>query len=513
MSLTPEQLIPLLTKEAFRSRKLIVAIFSVIALLTLVVAVMWPSRYSVSTTILVDERNIIQPLMQGAAVPTETADRSRLAREVIFGRKMMTQVLRETGLLNDARTPAEQDQLIQGLISKTAIANEGKNLIRIEYRDADPDRAYRTASKMSQLFIEEAMQAKASESQAAFDFIDKQAQEYHEKLSQAEERLKEFRSENLDATPGSEADVSARLNALNTRVEQATQDLRETEIKKQSLEKQVSGEVESTAAVTRESQYRARLAELQGQLESLRMSYHDTYPDVVRVRHQITDLNEAIVAEQQRREAARASGRAAVIDDSVINNPVYQQLKRDLSQTQITIDTLRARISESKRQMAVELDRGKRVHGGEATLAELTRDYQVNREIYQDLLRRRENARVSMNLDRDKQGLSFRIQEPAAMPTQPTGMRSGHILISGFLLGIAIPIALLFFSLNLDPRIRVARQLLQQYKLPLLGVVPHLYTSGETLAVRRDVQQLVLVIGGTIAALMMFALLRLFSVI
>src|SRR5437762_76709 len=112
MSLTPEQLIPLLIKEAFRSRKLVVAIFSAIALVTLAVAILWPSRYSVSTTILVDERNIIQPLMQGAAVPTETADRSRLAREVIFGRKMMTQVLKETGLLNETRTPAEQDQLI-----------------------------------------------------------------------------------------------------------------------------------------------------------------------------------------------------------------------------------------------------------------------------------------------------------------------------------------------------------------------------------------------------------------
>src|SRR6185369_1361528 len=156
---------------------------------------------------------------------------------------------------------------------------------------------------------------------------------------------------NLDATPGSDADISSRLNALNTRIEQAMQDLKETEIKKQSLEKQLSGEVESTAAVTRESQYRARLAELQGQLETLRMNYHDTYPDVVRVRHQISDLNDAIVIEQQRRDAVRASGRVAVIDDSVINNPVYQQLKRDLSQTQITIDTLRARIAEAKRQL------------------------------------------------------------------------------------------------------------------------------------------------------------------
>jgi polysaccharide chain length determinant protein (PEP-CTERM system associated) len=512
MPLTPEQLIPLLLKEAFKFRKPLVLAFCAIALVTLVVAIKWPSRYSASTTILVEERNIIQPLMQGAAVPTETGDRGRMAREVIFGRKMMTKLLKETGRWEESRTPAEQEQIIHALIGKTAITNEGRNLIRIEYRDADPERAFITASKYAELFIDEAMHAKASESQAAFDFIEKQAQEYHEKLAQAEERLKEFRSANLDARPGSEADISARLSALHTRIEQATQELKETEIRKQSLEKQLSGEVETTAAMTRESQYRARLAELHAQLETLRLSYHDTYPDVVRVRHQIADLNEAIVVDQQRREAARASGRA-VVDDSVINNPMYQQLKRELSQTQVTMDTLQARIVESRRQLNAELDRGKRVHGGEATLAELTRDYQVNREIYQDLLRRRENARVSMNLDREKQGLTFKVQEPAAMPTQPTGMRFGHIMVGGFLMGFAIPLGLLFVGLQLDPRLRTATQLSDQHKLPLLGVVPHLYTPGATLAVKREVLHLTLVLSGTVAVLMLFGLMRLFSVV
>ena len=40
----------------------------------------------------------------------------------------------------------------------------------------------------------------------------------------------------------------------------------------------------------------------------------------------------------------------------------------------------------------------------ESALAELTRDYEVNRDIYQDMLRRRENARVSMELDRERRG-------------------------------------------------------------------------------------------------------------
>ena len=48
-----------------------------------------------------------------------------------------------------------------------------------------------------------------------------------------------------------------------------------------------------------------------------------------------------------------------------------------------------------------ELDRSRRIAASESALAELTRDYEVNRDIYQDLLKRRENARVSMNLDEE----------------------------------------------------------------------------------------------------------------
>ena len=38
-------------------------------------------------------------------------------------------------------------------------------------------------------------------------------------------------------------------------------------------------------------------------------------------------------------------------------------------------------------------------------LAEVTRDYQVNNTLYQDLLRKREQALVSMNINKERQGL------------------------------------------------------------------------------------------------------------
>ena len=507
MSMHPEQMVKVLINEAFVSRRLVTGLFVGISMAMLIAGLAWPKGYVASTTIMVDERNIIQPLMQGAAVTTGIADRSRLAREIIYGRKVMNQILTDAGWLKDNISPTEQEDQINKLTKQTTVTNLGPNLIKIEYRDDEPERAFLTTKRYAEIFISESLTVKAGESQAAFEFIDKQVQEYHQKLLKSEEDLKEFRSANIDAQPGADADIGARLNSLQSRIETATQELKETEIRKQSFEKQLSGEAEVSSVLSREGQYRTRIGELQSQIDTLRLSYHDSYPDIVRLRHQIEDLNESIVAEKRRRETSRATGRVQ-LDESVINNPMYQQLKRDLSQTQVQLDTLTARIAEARRQLQRELDRGKRVHGGEATMAELTRDYQVNRDIYQDLLRRRENARVSMNIDRDNQGLTFKIQEPATLPLQPNGLRFWHFIVIGVLLGIAAPFGVLYAKIQLDPRIRLAALVTDRHKVPVLATVPHLWSPTETRTAVRDVERLALTASATVVVLALFIVLR-----
>jgi len=346
MQLPIDKLYRSLVSEAFASRRVVVALFISINLLMLVVAVIWPKGYSASAIILVEEKNIIQPLMQGAAVSTDVADRSKMVRQIVFGRKAMHQIMEDVGWTKQYPTPHDQEKLVKQLIRRTQVANIGKNFIKIEYSDVDPERSYKTAQRMAEIFIRESLEAKAEESQAAYDFIDKQTKEYKEKLQRSEEQLKDFRSANIDALPGSDVDVSARLTALQQRTEQATLELREAEVKKRSLERQLSGEAEVATVISREGQYRQRISELQGQLDHLLLSYHDTYPDVVRLRHQINDLNEAIAVEKQRRDAAKATGRIEV-DDSVLNNPLYQQLRHELSLTKTLIDTLNARIREA----------------------------------------------------------------------------------------------------------------------------------------------------------------------
>jgi polysaccharide chain length determinant protein (PEP-CTERM system associated) len=512
MSLLPEQIPRALVNESFHSRRLVVSIFVIVNAVVLTAGFLWPKGYTASTSILVDERTIIQPLMQGAAVATDALDRSRNAREVIFGRKIMDIALEHGGWLKTQPSVEERELLIEGIKKRTVISTVGKNILRIEYQDVDPMRALRVTEKFAELFMQESIAAKAAESGAAFAFIEKQTQEYQDKLASTEQELKELRSSTLDVRSGSEGEVTTRLNDLYRRIDTAMQELREAEVKGASLERQVSGEAESTAAISREGQYRARIADLQAKLDTLRLSYHDTHPDIVQVKQQIQDLTEGINAQRLRREQTKRSGKSEP-DESVVNNPVYQQLRREQSQNQASVDALTARIEELQRQLQSEVSRGKRMHSGDARLAELTRDYQINRDIYQDLLRRRENARVSMNMDSDRQGLTFKIQEPATLPLAPTGIRFSHFVLGGMLLGVLIPLGLLYARLQLDPRIRIGSAIAVAHKLPMVTVVPHMWSPADLKALRWELVLLTLVVVATVAASGALSVMRLIKVL
>src|SRR6266481_1659403 len=383
--------------------------------------------------------------MQGTAVATTVTDRAKIAREIIFSRRILNQVMETVGALTDAPSEIEQERMMEKLKKQTRVTNVGTNLVRIEYQDENPQRAYKTAQRFADLFIQESTVTQSRESAEAFEFIDGQVKEYHEKLTQAEDGLKTFRSTHVDARPGTETQIAIKISTFQAAIEKTSLELKEARIKQTSLEKQLSGEAVVATSLTREGQFVTRIADLQTQLDALRLSYHDTYPDIVRAKHQIEELRDLAEAERKKREDTKSaikSGDGYTVDETVRVTPIYQKLRTELLETKTNIETLTTRLAENQQMLRTEVDRANKMYGGEATLAELTRDYEVNRDIYHDLLKRRENARVSKNLDTNKQGLTMRIQEPAVLPVEPTGFRFLHFVLAGVVVSLLLPIGL-----------------------------------------------------------------------
>ena len=173
----------------------------------------------------------------------------------------------------------------------------------------------------------------------------------------------------------------------------------------------------------------------------------------------------------------------AQVEETV--NPLYQELSAALSKARADVATADTRISSLERLIQQQNQRMERIQENKAQYSELTRDLAVNREIYDDLLKRREKARVSMHLDIEGQGLNYRINETAQYPTQPTGPKFSNFAAAGIFLGVLAPFGLVAGLLQIDPRIRARKQLEEELGLPVLAEIPEVRTPYEKRRNRR----------------------------
>ncbi len=483
------------------------ALFALVLALMLVAGFLWPKRFEASSVIFADEQNIIKPLLEGKAAVTSidgSQDRLTIARERITSNTILEQVILNAKLLPNLNDKNEVNRLIRMLAGNISLSDAGRNHIRIAYRAGDAETAYLLASTVTSVFISDSAQSKRAESREAFTFIDNQVKTYKTQLQQAEDRLKEFKSQFTD---GSEQSVSARITSLRTTLEEQSLDLQVARARRDELRNQLSRESQFINQSYKADVYRQRLNEAQSQLDTLRLSYQDTYPDIVALKYQIEDLKRAI--------ADAESDRSAGSSDGVSTNPVYQKLRTDLTDAEVTVRTLELRRAATERLLSEEQNRSRRVAEHQAQLAELTRDYDVTRQLYEDLLERKEKARMSMALDIEGQGITYRVKEPVVFPTAPVGLRFIHFFLAAPVLGLLVPIGLLIAYVMLDPRIRFVDRLQVALPpgVPVLAVIPHVVSSLERRTSRSEWLMVVGFVAVVLSAYVIVAIVRLAGVV
>jgi hypothetical protein len=146
--------------------------------------------------------------------------------------------------------------------------------------------------------------------------------------------------------------------------------------------------------------------------------------------------------------------------------------------------------------------------GQDSTLSELVRRYEATRQVYQDLLVRRENARVTMELEAEKSGGAVRVYEPPEVPLIATGLRLMHFAMIGFVLAALVPLGLLFALVRLDPRVRSPAQLERTAGIPLLVGIPYAPSVRERARQRRRTLLAAGMIAGVFAAYAVFFVVK-----
>jgi polysaccharide chain length determinant protein (PEP-CTERM system associated) len=336
---------------------------------------------------------------------------------------------------------------------------------------------------LTSIFVESSLGNKRKDTDSAKQFIEEQIKVYERKLSDAENRLKDFKLRHF-TTSGAGKDAFAHISELNNALNQARLELREAENARDALKRQLEGEEPILLADTdapQASSASISVPEVDGRIDAVKRSldamlqrYTEQHPDVVGARRILRDLEEQKrqeIAARKRMLAATQTAGTSAKAIPVNNNPVYQQLRVALAEIEGNVASLKTRVAEyesrynrfkSSIQLMPEL---------ETELAQLNRDYDVHRTNYQTLVARRESAQISGEMDASSANAEFRLIDPPRVTPQPVAPNRLALLTMAFLGALAAGVFASFVASQIRPSFFDAHMLRDVTGMPVLGTV------------------------------------------
>jgi polysaccharide chain length determinant protein (PEP-CTERM system associated) len=446
-----------------------------------------PDQYQASARVFVDTQSVLRPLLQGLAVNVNPDAQIGLVTRTLLSRPNLEKIARLTDLDIQAKDPEALDQQLNGLQKKIGLGASGReNLYSVTYQDSNPELAKKVVQSVVTVFAENLLGDTRQDTDTAQRFLDKQIAEYEARLAEAENRVKEFKRKNI-ALMGTEGQsYFSRMQQATADLEAARLELTQAENRRNSLLQQIGGEEPTfgigpqpgvgPGKVAASLPIDARIQNLEKMLDELLIKYTEKHPDVIIIKQTMLDLKK-----QRDEELAQyaASAASAASDNNtsgfgpqgVDANPVYQQLKIALGQEEANIASLQARVATFDRRVKELQEQVNTVPQIEAELAGLNRDYEVNRKKFEDLLTRRESAKMSQQIEQTSQDVRFKIIDPPRVPLQPSGPNRPLLMSMVLGAGLAVGMALAFLISQLWPTFDTRRSLMQITNVPVFGSV------------------------------------------
>lgn len=430
-----------------------------------------PNRYESSARIYVDTQSILRPLMSGLAVQPNIDQQVAILSRTLISRPTIEKLMQMADLDTTVRTKEEREGLIARLTSTLKIQAAGaNNLYTLSYQDENPQRARRVVQSLMSIFVESGLGDKRKDSDSAKKFIEEQIRVYEEKLSESENRLKEFKLKNMELMGTKGSDFVGQIASVAEQVKQAQLDLKEAVNSRDSLKLQINSEsslsLNSPANGTAFPEIDGRIDTQKKALDGLLQRYTESHPDVVGVRRVISQL------EAEKAKAVEASRSAGVESASInIPNPVFQQMKIALTEADARVSALQARVAEYQDRLKRLQESATKIPELEAEFSQLNRDYGAYQANYQALVARRESASIGAELDSTSGIAEFRLIDPPSLPTKPAAPNRPTLAVGAAIVGLASGLGLALLIGQIRPIVIDAGGLRSISRLPVLGVV------------------------------------------
>ncbi len=426
-----------------------------------------PRSFESKALILTERR---EPLMKRIPAGSDFDQYLRTLKQMMLSETSVRTIASKADL-DLGKDEKALNAMVERLRRTISFKNQGRDLFEIVVTADTAREAYALASTVSSHIVETSLAIRRKEAGVAYDFVQQQLAVYRDKLQQAEDRLKNFKAQHVEEMPGTEHTNVARLEQAKRELQAVQLQVKELAEKRQQLKEQLEMEEPMILATSDSAPAGIRTKQLEAALAQALLRYTEKHPDVVRLKEEVKAVR-ATEAKGGASAPTGGSGTTAV-------NPVYQQIKAslaaveaDLAAAQAREAALQARVGEYRRK-SVSIPAAEQEH------REITRDVDVTAGIYNNLLRKLEDARIQREVEVKDEGISLRILDPAKAPLYPAKPNRPLIILIGVLAALGLGGAAAVLREFLDRSFRNRQEVEEELHLSVIGAIPEISTPSE----------------------------------
>ena len=219
-------------------------ILPIFAIWALVWGVSWflPAYYKSETLILVEQQKIPEQYVV-PNVAGDLQDRLQSMTQQIMSRTRLLRIIDQFKLYASSRPRLTPEQIVDKMRKDIEIQlvqapgrKDDLSAFRVSYSSRDPRIAQQVTNELTSLFIEDNLETRRQQSQSTTGFLDSQMQEARQKLSDQEERVRDFKSHYLGELPTQMQSNVQILTGLQARLQGAMEALSQSRQQKTYLE-------------------------------------------------------------------------------------------------------------------------------------------------------------------------------------------------------------------------------------------------------------------------------------
>lgn len=475
--------------------------------------VVWtlPSFYDSTTFLSLKPPTISEKVVQSLS-DEDLSQRLQSINQTVLSRSSLEPMVAKYKLFDTEKASGMPMELIIDKMRKNIkvepekTENEKVAGFRITYRDRSPEAARNVTAELASKYVNAQIVESTQSAENTREFIDNQLNQAKSALDSYEKQRLDIMSQNVETLPESSQGLIAQLDGLRKREDTISKDKETLMIERGRLNDSIRalnsqarllenfGEKETQDAVTQASriedtpaygQLIQRRAELSGRLESLRKQYRDKHPEIIQTQTDIEKINDELDklsknTEQRVKAANQSSSRKVQLQKQNL------EIEKQKAESQIgQIDQQLQMKDEEMRQNSAQISlleaKINTIPNVKVALEAINNQYQSAKSTYDELLKKRNEAQLKVDVQSNAQGETIRVVDAANLPQSPANASKKPLFIFG---GIGIGLALGLFLAAIFEIPRLFRiQNVEDTKhytgLPVLASVPKLLTHEE----------------------------------